>query len=201
MTMRVHLNEWIKEQTVGDEMLWKGSFGRQMEQMRSLQGSVAFGMDYDDYRDSVAWVISTHRSKSIQLPVVSYERPDLGLQFVIRDNFYNWKLSVISEKPIDDPLFPWLFFTVPPTEPEYTGDSLASCYFEGFPKDLIFGYQSKNPRRWSAEINSYAWLQITLMLCMKAVGAIPMPVWRTKAIADAEFAAEKKRRDAREKKP
>ena len=195
--MRTHLNEWIKQQTVGDEMLWKGAFGGQMSNLRSLHYSIAFGMDYDDYKDSVAWVVSTHRSKSITLPVVSYERPDLGLQFVVRDNFYNWKLSVISEKPIDDPLFPWLFFTVPPTEPEYTGNPLATCYFEGFPKELIFGYQSQDHRRWSAEISSLAWLQVTLLLCMKAAGAMPMPVWRTKAIADAEFAGARDREQAR----
>lgn len=195
--MKVHLNEWIKNEVVADEMLWKSAWGAQMDNLRSLHNSVSFGMDYEDSKDTIAYVISTHRSKSITLPVVSYERPDLGLQFVLRNNFYNWKLSVLSNEPINDPLFPWLFFTEPPVEPGYTGNPLADCYFEGFPKDLIFDYQCKDYWRWSAEISSLPWLQVTLMLCMKAVGAIQAPRWRTKASADAEFAEERRKREER----
>lgn len=149
-----------------------------------------------------AWIIGEHRSKSVRLPVYSIERPDRGLRFVLRDNYYDWKLSVLSETPIDDPLFPYLFHTTPPIEPGYTGDPLRSVYFEGFPQDLVLGYQSENPRWWSAELDDRA-LWTTILLCMKAVGAVEPKRWHTqesrRAYFDAQEAA-RKRREARQRR-
>lgn len=150
----------------------------------------------NDCRET-AWVIGEHRSKSVRLPVYSIERPDLGLRFVLRNNYHDWKLSVISETPIQSDVFPYLFHTTPPVDRDYTGDELAPCYFEGFPDDLVFGYQSIDPRRWSASLDSRS-LWTTIMLCMRSVGAIKPLVWHTKeshrALLDAEDAAGKARK-------
>jgi hypothetical protein len=117
------------------------------------------------------FVIGEHRSKSVRLPVYLLERTDLGLQFVMRGNFHDWKLSVTSERPIESDLFPYLFHTTPPIDPEYTGNELASVYFEGFPEDRIFGYHYDNHRRWSACLNQRN-LWTVIFLCMHSAGAI-----------------------------
>ena len=118
-----------------------------------------------------AKVISEHMSKSVHLPVYQFERPDLGLRFTLRNNFYNWKLSVESEVPLTTD-FSCLFPTRMPKDPEYQGNALADCYFEGFPKDRIFGYYESNPRKFSAEIWDNYSLMTVLYLIMKEKGAL-----------------------------
>ena len=148
--MNQDLQEWMNAQMVGDDMLWKGAWGRQLSFARdSLASLVGVGLKYEE-RKKIATVISEHRSKSIMLPVYCLTREDLGLKLILRDNFYNWKLSVISEVPIEAD-FAGLFQTSPPVEPEYTGDPLHPVYFEGFPNDLIFSYYDKSDKKkWSA---------------------------------------------------
>lgn len=191
------LQAWISEQVVGDEMLWNGAFGHQVGFIRDhLVGLIGRGLEYED-RKQVATVISTHRSKSIVLPVVQVERKDLGLRLVMRNNFYNWKLSVISEQPIDAD-FSGLFHTTPPVERDYTGDPLAAVYFEGFPDSLVYGYYGpSNKRRWSAEIGGDNGMWTTCFLIMKALGVVKPFQWHTRASHRAELDAEAARRKAR----
>lgn len=127
------------------------------------------------------YVIGEHHSKSVRLPVYLFERVDLGIQFVMRGNFYDWKLSVISEKPLVKyaELFSTMFHTTPPVEPEYTGNELASCYFEGFPDEYIFDYYAKNPTRWSCSIGRSS-MQFVVRLIMHELGAIKPLEWTTR---------------------
>jgi len=173
------LREWVNEHPVGDEMLWKRGSEGQNEFFYDIQGLIGVGLAYEDAKN-LARVISTHRSKSIVLPVVEYNREDLGLRLILRNNFYNWKLSVISTNPIKAD-FSNLFFTIPPVEPEYTGDPLHPVYFEGFPRELIFGYYTTSDgRHWSAEIGGDKTLWTVLFLIMRAVEAFGTPRWAQK---------------------
>jgi len=197
------LQEWISAHLVTDEMLWKGAWGRQVEFVRdALCYLVASGLspdDEDDYKKFLAIpdVISTHRSKSIELPVYELSRPDLGIRFILRNNFYNWKLSVLSEMPIIAD-FSGLFHTTPPVEPKYTGNELSPVYFEGFPDDLIFGYyESSDKLRWSAEIQGDHNLYTAIFLTMRAIGAVKPFVWLTEASHDAEIKERQKKREAK----
>lgn len=107
-----------------------------------------------------AWVIGEHRSKSVPLPVYSLERPDLGLQFVLRDNYYNWNVSVISEKPVTSDLrgFQLDFSDDDKGRDKHRtfspGDYWGYCFFEGFPDALRFGPHSLDPRKFSLTIGS-----------------------------------------------
>lgn len=173
-----NIQDWINENVAGDGMLWKGAFGEQMVFLRDvLPYLICKDLDYED-RVDLPKVISTHHSKSIVLPVVEYNRKDLGLRMIVRDNFYNWKLSVISEKPIEID-FSSIFYTTPPVDPDYTGNPLRSVYFEGFPNDLIFGYYSENKSRWSAEIHGDHNLYMVVFLIMQSFGVIKPLVWAT----------------------
>lgn len=189
------LQMWINEQIVDDKMLWKGAWGEQLQFFRdSITGLFCYGMDYEDC-DGIATVISTHRSKSIILPVYKLHREDIGLTLVARSNFYDWKLSVISEIPINAD-FRGLFHTTPPIEPEYTGNELASVYFEGFPKKYIFGYQGENRKQFSASIGQEA-LWTTIFLILRDRGIIEAREWRTKESHRKELDAESARWKAR----
>lgn len=193
------LQDWISQQIVGDEMLWKGSWGRQLEFIRDdIARLIGTGMSYHQFEDEqIARVISTHTSKSIVLPVVEITRTDLGIRFIMRNNFHDWKLTVLSQKPIEAD-FSSLFYTEPPPEPGYTGDHLSSVYFEGFPKDLVRGYWSENKCEWSAEVYSYHEFWTVIYLCMKAIGAMPIRKYMTEAEHKAKLEADRKENNRRQ---
>lgn len=125
------------------------------------------------------YVIGEHRSLGVRLPIYLFARADLGIQFVMRGNGTDWRLSVMSERPTESDLFPYLFHTTPPIEPEYTGNQLAAAYFKGFPTDCIFGYHCEDPRRWSACLDQPS-LWTVIFLCMRSAGAIQPKAWRTR---------------------
>lgn len=137
-----------------------------------------------------AWVIGEHRSKSVRLPVYSIERPDKGIRLVLRDNYHDWKLSVISETSIQSDLFPYLFKTEPPPDPDYTGYDLSACYFEGFPEELVFGYYAQNPSKWSASLGSDEGLWTVTLVIAKALGIVEPRRSLTRAEHRAKLDAE-----------
>lgn len=191
--MNTSLQDWINGQNVGDEMRWKGAWGAQVQFFRDqLAGVASSGLEDFDERRALARVISTHRSKSIELPVVSFLREDLGLQLVVRGNFYDYKLTCISKKPIEAD-FSGLFHTTVPVAPEYTGNELSSCYFEGFPGDLIHGYYEENKCKWSASIGRDEALWMTVFLIMRSLGAIKPRIWHTEESHRIELDAERER--------
>ena len=176
------LIEWMYDQVVRSEpdVLWNGAWGGQVRFFRDeLTYLVGSGLVFDRHEKihEIARVIGTHRSKSILLPVVEYRRPDLGLRMVIRGNFYNYKLSVLSERRIVSGDFGALFQTDPPPDPGYTGDPLRPVYFEGFPEELVFGYYAIDQRRWSAAITSDHSLWTTMFLVMRSLGGIQSIKW------------------------
>lgn len=186
--MKAPLQEWFSAQLIDNEMLWKGAAGYQVMFVRDCIASV-MGAD--------AFVIATHRSKSITLPVYQIERADLGLTVTMRCNFYNWKLSVQGERPIEAD-FSGLFYTTPPIEPDYTGNPLSAVYFEGFPSELVFGYyEASDKRQWSAELHEDNALWTALYLVMRALGGIKACAWRTRDGHQAELKAEREARDAK----
>lgn len=175
----VPLQKWISSQIVGDEKLWKGAWGDQCQFIRdSLTGVFGYGLHWTEVKE-LADVISVHRSKSIMLPVVRMHRGDLGLTMIFRNNFYNWKVSVISEIPVNAD-YVGLCHTTPPIEKDYTGDSLASVYFEGFPKELIFGYYCQNKKQYSAEVHGEHAIWAFVLATLKGRGAVEPFEWNTR---------------------
>jgi hypothetical protein len=100
-------------------------------------------------------------------------------------------LSVDSKESINTN-FDGLFHTTPPIEPDYTGDELHSVYFEGFPDDRIFGYYSKNNRKFSAQIGSHESLWTVVFLMMRDLGQIKPYVWSTEESHKKQLAKERK---------
>lgn len=194
------LQEWISEQIVDDKMLWKSSWGDQLQFFRdTLTYIFGAGLHWTECKE-LATVISTHRSKSIILPVVKMHRGDLGLTMIFRNNFYNWKVSVISEVPVNAD-YEGLCHTTPPIEKEYTGDELASCYFEGFPKNLIFSYYKTSDRKkYSAEVHGEHALWAFVFATLKGRGAIEPYEWTTKEKHRKQLDEDRVKSDAWSKK-
>jgi len=176
----VSLQRWVDSHPVRDEMLWKGGAEGQIAFVRqALLPVFASGLKFDNFEDyrNMLTVIGSHTSKSIKLPVFQLSRPDRNLQIVLRNNFMDWKMSVISEAPIDAD-FTGLFHTTPPVDPDYTGDSLHEVYFEGFPKDRIFGYYADSDRKkWSAEMQHDEEVYAAVFLTMRALGQVKPLEW------------------------
>ncbi len=180
--MKQDLQEWFSQELnkQSDDLLYKTAFKDQVMFVRDdIRKLIATGLSYDDAKHSAS-VISTHRSKSVILPVYMLERKDLGLTLIARNNFYNWKLSVISELPLDCD-FRGLCYTTPPTDPDYTGDPLHKVYFEGFPEEYIFGYYSENKSKFSLEIWGDYKFYCAVYNIMKATGSINHFKWSTKS--------------------
>jgi hypothetical protein len=163
------LSKYVYKEAATDQM----QFVRDLLNRRLLQPD----LHYDKVNN--VEVISTHRSKSIILPVYELRRIDSNLRIILRNNFHNWKMSVISGVDIEAD-FSSLFYTSPPIEPDFTGDPLHSVYFEGFPSDLIFGYYEQNKKKFSAEIYSNYALYTSIFLILKSVGIIKPLEWATK---------------------
>jgi hypothetical protein len=88
------LTKWARNNEIPDEMIYKKAAGDQLCFMRDTIPSI-LSTSYEEYRgiqNSCLEIISSHRSKSIDLPV--YKLVFRDFTFVIRDNFYNWKISV-----------------------------------------------------------------------------------------------------------
>ncbi len=72
--------------------------------------------------------------------MLSIERPDLGIQFVMRNNFNDWNVSVISEREIKATLAGF-------------DGSRSDCFFEGFPSDLMFDGFDRSRARFSISLH------------------------------------------------
>ncbi|MCK9567652.1 hypothetical protein M0R72_01720 [Candidatus Pacearchaeota archaeon] len=189
--LQIWYDWWVKEHQASNLIYAKGSDGPCLKQVHFIRDNIArlfwAGISYydiprcppprEDCRET-AIVISEHTSKSVRLPVYSFERKDIWLRLTLRYNFYNWKLSVESQSPILAD-FSGLFFTTPPVEPEYTGNELHPVYFEGFPEDRIFGYYENDHCKFSAEIGSHEKLWTAIFLIMRDLGKIKPYVWNT----------------------
>lgn len=105
---------------------------------------------------NAAHVVSTHRSKSIELPVYLLVHPTEGIEIIMRGNFYDWKVSVISDKPVIDNFY-GLF------DPTKQWDER---FCEGFDPAWIFAPYAENQQQFTLEVGgdftlfTFLWLLI-----------------------------------------
>lgn len=175
----MRLKDWVAANFIEDKMFWKFDAESQFKFIYQLSDLVTRSFSYEDYlKTSSPMVISSHRSKSIILPVYQIHHPEIT--FTLRNNFHDWKLSVESKNPIVAN-FEGLFYTSPPIDPSYTGEPLDPVYFEGFPEDLVFRYYSKNNTKFSASIADDYRLYTVIFLCLQSVGIIKPFQWPVKS--------------------
>lgn len=140
----VQLQEWANDNVPDEKLYWKDEFWTQIVFVRDRIARL-FAKDYDDLcaiRENRLKVISVHRSKSVLLPVYRLELEN-GMAFTMRNNFYDWKVSV--ESPDDVSInFEDLF---------RQNNTIPSMYCEGFPENLVFGAFPENRRQFTVELS------------------------------------------------
>lgn len=144
----------MRKDNIDDKMLWKKAAEHQEIFLRDEICT--------NLLRTHAFVVSTHTSKSIQLPVYYFMMRN-GIKVVCRENFYGWMLSVKlpKDRPYEDIIPKDLI------ECGYDGD-ISDCYFEGFRKEWVFGgYKpnDKKQRNFSFGIyNDYEFYTVMYML-------------------------------------
>jgi len=142
----VQLQKWANENEP-DKMLWKNGYWNQIKFIRDYVPRIFLPKEdiniYEKYmliQESIM-VISTHFSKSIELPVYRFIIKDVT--FVVRYNFYNWKISIDSPFDINAD-----FMNIFNSDINHN-----QIYCEGFPPDLIFKSFSESKKRFTIELS------------------------------------------------
>lgn len=124
------------------------------------------------------FVVGEHTSNSKRLPVYSLERPDLGIQFVMRDNYHDWNISVLSERAIETDLRGFqLDYSREEDKQRFKngyrpGNSWGYCYFQGFPEEFQFGPYSEDQRKFSLCVGSVHKVWTLIFLIMRDIRGI-----------------------------
>lgn len=140
----VDLTAWVRVNKPDEKLIYGKFLGDQVCFVRDTLCFLLFPT-YEEWKDNQPLVISTHYSKSVKLPVFQINLEKFGIEFVLRYNFYDWKISVKSEKPLD---FDYMNLfdskkVIPPV------------YCEGFPKDKVYGSYEQNHSQFTVEICSH----------------------------------------------
>lgn len=117
--MKQHLLYWVREDEIDDNLIFKKAAERQEIFLRDEICTNLLRVP--------AFVVSTHYSKSVELPVYAFTMRN-GIKVICRENFYGWKLSV--ELPGERPYAEILPEDI--ISEGYKGKRIPSCYFEGF---------------------------------------------------------------------
>ena len=146
--MKEKLDYWMRNNVPASNLIYKDGLTNQCHFVINLMEKLFLNVasDYDselDYdkrlkiiEDFVPSVIGVHRSKSVLLPVMEIDLPKIGLKVVLRCNFYDWCLSVESQKDIECDFMGLL--------------TNEKGYFEGFPEDRIYEkYSETNKKNFS----------------------------------------------------
>jgi len=135
------LEDWFEANEPKENIIWKESYESQIMFVRNKIYGILLGVKQNKKIDID--VISTHTSKSIKLPVYKISLDIIS--FTMRNNFYDWKISVNSDFDVNAD-FLNLF---------NEKKNHSSCYFEGFKKEWVYGSYSENKKQFSVELYSY----------------------------------------------
>jgi hypothetical protein len=106
------------------------------DQVLFVRGRLAsiLARTYEQYYD--LWdVVGTHRSKSLNCPVFHAKLEKDGLKIWMRYNFYNWNVSIESERPITCDFID-----------SFSDDNYNYCYCEGMADKKFGTYNNSNTK-------------------------------------------------------
>lgn len=131
----MELTYWIRKWELDENLIYKKAAVNQASWVRNkIAGNLL---------KCKCFIVSTHHSKSCLLPVY-YLKMRNGIKVIMRENFYDWKVSV--EIPSEYPALPsdilpldCLSYSMV----ENPLDKISSCYLEGFKEE--WGYDAYVP--------------------------------------------------------
>jgi hypothetical protein len=115
-----------------------------------------------DLYDHPVEVVGTHVSKSIKFPVYQIKNEEYGLEMILRNNYYDWLVSINSEKPLDFDYAP-IFDLFDPARSDFG--------YQGFPSDKCFGSYNDNHSQFTVELDSNYSLDIFTFIMMNYIKA------------------------------
>ena len=153
----VDVTAWIRVNQPDKKLLFKDGCGKQVCFIRDTicrnlflyeEYPEAKGGKWDDeiYKKIKAFqpkVISTHCSKSVILPVMEIDLKSVDVKLVLRYNFYDWNVTIESEKDIDCDF-----------KGTFTDEDYRYCFCQGFPKERIYGMYKENHKKFTCCITS-----------------------------------------------
>ena len=137
------LLHWMRKWEIDDKMNWKNAAEKQAIFIRD---EICTNLLHTH-----SFVVSTHRSKSIILPVYFFTMRN-GIKIICRENFYGWMLTVKlpQDRPYADIIPQDLF------ECGYKSSS-SDCYFEGFRKEWVYeGYDPDDIKQRNFSFGIYS---------------------------------------------
>lgn len=155
----VDVTAWIRVNEPDENLIYAKGLGDQVCFVRDRLCQL-LRSTYEEWRDNPPLVISTHYSKSVKLPVFQINLEKYGIEMVLRYDFYDWKISVKSDKPLD---FDYMGLFNPTEEISY-------LYGEGFPRDKVYGSYEQSHSQFTIEIGSHYDLYTFIFLLKNYLG-------------------------------
>ena len=128
----VLITDWGVDHEPDDNMRYKAAFWPQIMFVRDSVAGGIFNIrnsrSDDHWEGPHVWVVGQHRSKSIELPVMYFCWE--GVQFMFRNNFHSWAVTIRSPVALEIKDLEYLYNTEDTTY-------LGPIGFGGFPEDFI----------------------------------------------------------------
>lgn len=124
------LLEYMRTHEIDDNMVYKEAA---IQQMCFIRDALCYYL----LRVPV-FVVSTHRSKSIQLPVYYFEMRN-GIRAIMRENFHGWVVTLKTPFPVTLEDFCY-------GDGGERSEDITSCYAGGFKDSWVFPYVKKEAR-------------------------------------------------------
>lgn len=148
----VDLTAWVRVNQPSDTLIYAEGFRPQVCFVRDTLYSIFYS--YEEEKNNPVTVISTHTSKSVKLPVYRIYLKEHNIEIILRYNFYNWIISIDSERPLDFDHMGLFNQT----------KVITHQYCEGFPKDKVYGCYQDSHSKFTIDISSnydvYTWFYI-----------------------------------------
>jgi hypothetical protein len=139
------IQKWAVAHEPKKEMYYYNGYWDQIMVVRDVLPSILFNdLDFEEAEKQIS-VISHHTSKSIHLPVYLVEIPSHGISLIMRNNFYDWKISVQSPEEIDVN-FLNLF---------KEDEKISDLHCEGFHSEWVFPSYKENKKEFTIEIGDH----------------------------------------------
>ncbi len=152
------LQEWAGKNKPADDLIYKKGYWDQIVFIRDELRYLFYTKKGDsEFLQNNTTVVSTHMSKSVLLPVFKVVLTN-GINLIMRYNFHNWKVSIISEFDVNCD-FTKLF--------NYE-DKVHGVYCEGFEDDWVYESYSQNKKNFTIELRSGYYYLFTFLWILKA---------------------------------
>ncbi len=137
----IEVDVWRSVNDPSDTLLAKDGFYSQINFITFICERILSGLSKTSV---IPYVISIHTSKSVVLPVYQIKLEDFGIEMILRNNFYDWKLSISSIRELN-------FNTMNLFDET---SIFSKSYCEGFPVDKIYGSYSSDKSKFTIELDS-----------------------------------------------